>query len=46
MSLINQMAEAEKLVISYQPYSKEAVSAVFEFEQARSDLKKMQEVCK
>lgn len=46
VSLLNQMAEAEKLVISYQPYSKAAVSAVFEFEHARSDLKRMQEVCK
>ena len=45
-SLLNQMAGAEKLVISYQPYSKSKVSAVFEFDQSRSDIKNMQEVCK
>ena len=46
VSLLNQMAGADKLVISYQPYSKPAVSAVFEFKEAQSDLKKMQEICK
>lgn len=46
VSLLSKMTDADTLVISYKPYSKTAVSAVFEFDQARSDLKKMQEVCK
>ena len=46
VTLLNKMASSEKLVISYKPYSKTAVSAVFEFDQSRSDLKRMQEVCK
>ena len=46
ITLLNKMASSEKLVISYKPYSKTAVSAVFEFDQSRSDLIRMQEVCK
>ena len=46
ISLINQIAQSKKLVISYQPYSKVAVSAVFNFEGSSDDVAKMQSVCK
>jgi len=45
ISLLNKMASSKKLVISYKPYSKTAISAVFEFDHSQADLKRMQEVC-
>jgi len=45
ISLLNKMSSSKKLVISYKPYSKTAISAVFEFDRSQADLKRMQEVC-
>jgi hypothetical protein len=48
ITMLNQMATAEKLVFNYSPSSQPATSAVFDFTNkgTRSDIKKMQEVCK
>lgn len=48
ITMLNQIVTAEKLVISYSPYSTATTSAVFDFTNkgTRADIKKMQEVCK
>lgn len=46
ISLINQISNSKKLVISYRPYSKVPVSAVFDFKGSQDDIAKMKSVCK
>lgn len=46
IGMINQISNSKKLVISYEPYSKVAVSAVFDFKGSQDDIAKMKSVCK